>query len=224
MITAIVFDLDNTLVDFMRMKHDSCDAAIQAMIGAGLEMSKSKALKLLYELYDEYGIEDKLIFQKFLRKELGKIDWKILSAGIIAYRKIKVGRLDPYPGTQETLLKLKLKGIKLAILSDAPRMRAWLRLTSMRLADFFDIVVTYEDTKHHKPHPSTFKTALKKLDLMPEEVLMVGDWPQRDIVGAKKVGMKTCLAKYGCVKPIGKSNPDIIIDKITDLPFRIKRL
>jgi putative hydrolase of the HAD superfamily len=31
----------------------------------------------------------------------------------------------------------------------------------------------------------------------PEEALMVGDWPERNMVGAKAVGMRTCWAKYG---------------------------
>ena len=26
---------------------------------------------------------------------------------------------------------------------------------------------------------------------------MIGDWPQRDVVGAKQIGMKTAFARYG---------------------------
>ena len=39
MIKAIVFDLDNTLVDFMAMKRQAVDAAIRAMMDAGLTLS-----------------------------------------------------------------------------------------------------------------------------------------------------------------------------------------
>ncbi len=42
-----------------------------------------------------------------------------------------------------------------------------------------------------------FNTVLKKLEVKPEEALMVGDWAERDIVGASKVGMKTAFARYG---------------------------
>ena len=45
MIQAVIFDLDNTLLDFMRMKKQSCEAAISAMIDAGLDMKKEKALE-----------------------------------------------------------------------------------------------------------------------------------------------------------------------------------
>ncbi|MCX8193742.1 MAG: hypothetical protein N3G19_00010 [Candidatus Pacearchaeota archaeon] len=40
---AILFDLDNTLIDFMTMKHKCCEAAIDAMIAAGLKIKKEKA-------------------------------------------------------------------------------------------------------------------------------------------------------------------------------------
>ena len=43
MFKAVLFDLDNTLTDFMRMKEQSCDAAIRAMIDAGLEIDEHVA-------------------------------------------------------------------------------------------------------------------------------------------------------------------------------------
>ena len=67
MIKAVIFDLDNTLIDFMTMKKLSCDAAVSAMIGAGLNVNKSKAMKELFNLYDKYGLEEKTIFQKLLK-------------------------------------------------------------------------------------------------------------------------------------------------------------
>jgi putative hydrolase of the HAD superfamily len=39
--------------------------------------------------------------------------------------------------------------------------------------------------------------ALKRLGVLPDAVLFIGDNPTRDIKGAKAVGMRTCLAKYG---------------------------
>lgn len=197
MIKAIIFDLDNTLIDFMVMKKQSCEAAINAMIDSGLQIPKEKALKILFKLYDRYGIEDKTIFQKFLKQVLGRIDWKILANGIVAYRRVKSGFLHPYPRVMPTLLTLKQKGIKLAIVSDAPRMRAYTRLAATQLLDFFDVVVTFGDTKKLKPHKRPFVIAVNKLEVLPEDCLMLGDNPTRDIKGAQKLGMKTCLAKYG---------------------------
>jgi len=94
---AILFDLDNTLIDFMTMKKRCTEAAVTAMIDAGLNMKKETAYKKMFEMYEEHGIEDQRIFEKFLRKYMNKIDYKVLSAAIVAYRKVKLGQLSPYP-------------------------------------------------------------------------------------------------------------------------------
>ena len=197
MIKAVLFDLDNTLIDFLKMKRHSCSAAIDAMIGAGLNVEHDKAFKMLFSLYDEHGLEEKTIFQKFLRKIMGKVDYKILANGIVAYRRVRSGYLEAYPNVDYVLLKLKGKGIKLGIVTDAPRIKAWIRLASIKLSNYFDAVVTFEDTKQFKPSKMPFKAALSRLNVKAEECLMVGDWPERDIKGAKSLGMKTCFARYG---------------------------
>jgi HAD superfamily hydrolase (TIGR02253 family) len=213
---AIIFDLDNTLIDFMRMKRISCSAAVEAMISGGLELDKEHALKILFELYDKHGIEYKGIFQEFLKKVSGKIDYKLLAEGIIAYRKAQTGYLEPYPNVIPTLIKLRERGMKLAIVSDAPSINAWLRLVEMKLHDFFDVVVTFDDTNAKKPSPLPFKKALEALKLEPKEVMMVGDWPERDIEGAKKLGMKACFAAYGNTS-ISCKEADYTINNISDL-------
>jgi len=213
---AVIFDLDNTLLDLMRMKKYCIDASIDAMIDAGLNMSKKRAEKELRALYMQ-NIEDQKIFQKFLRKVTGKIDPKMLAYAILAYRRIKSGFLAPYPGTKRTLIALKDKGLKLAVVSDAPREQAWLRLASLKLDDFFDTVVTYEDTRERKPSKKPFLRALKMLDVRPEDALMVGDWPERDMAGAKNIGMKTAFAKYGNTTGYKGKVADYELKRITDL-------
>lgn len=197
MIKAILFDLDNTLIDFWTMKKVSCEAAVAAMIDAGLKLPREKAMKGIYKLYDKHGFEDQKVFQRFMKNAIGKTDYKILANAIVAYRKVKSSFLEPYPHVTATLLSFKKRGIRLGIVTDAPRIQAWVRLASMRLMDFFDVVVAHEDTKEFKPSKMPFKAALKKLELKPYECLMVGDWPERDIKGAKLTGMLTCFARYG---------------------------
>jgi putative hydrolase of the HAD superfamily len=197
MIKAAIFDLDNTLIDFMRMKHLSCDAAVSAMIDAGLNVDKQKAIEVLFKLYDKHGLEEKTIFQKFLKKLIKKIDYEILAGGIVAYRRIRTGLLEPYPHVIEVMYELKRRGIKIAIVSDAPRLKVWIRLVSMKINHLFDVVVSFDDTKEFKPSKKPFELAFTKLRLKPFECLMVGDRPERDMRGAKKLGMLTCFAKYG---------------------------
>ena len=38
MIKAVIFDLDNTLVDFIHMKNQAVDSAIRGMINSGLKI------------------------------------------------------------------------------------------------------------------------------------------------------------------------------------------
>jgi putative hydrolase of the HAD superfamily len=57
MIRAIIFDLDNTLVDFMSMKRLAVDAAIHAMIDAGLPFDVETAEKEILSVYEREGIE-----------------------------------------------------------------------------------------------------------------------------------------------------------------------
>lgn len=217
MIKAVIFDMDNTLIDFMKIKTSSVEAAINAMIHAGLKMDKKKAEEILYELYDEHGIEDQHIFQRFLERVNNKIDYKILSAGIVAYRKLQSGLLDPYPATFPTLVKIKEMGLKLAILSDAPSIKGWIRLREMKIADFFDVVVTFDDTKETKPNPAPFKKVLSMLNLKPEECLMVGDSPKRDMEGAKKAGIKTVFASYGATKDKKYKDADYTIKSVSEV-------
>jgi len=216
MIKAIIFDLDNTLIDFLTMKKKCTQAAVSAMIKAGLKMEYKTAYGKMFEMYKEFGIEDQTIFQKFLKKVKGKVDYGILSAGIIAYRKVKVTQVVPYSGVKEVLTKLKNKKLRLGVLTDAPRLQAWLRLTEMNLVRYFDVVLGYEDTGKLKPSKEPFQKALMKMKLKAEEVVYVGDNPNRDILGAKKVGMKTVLAKYGQYAK-GKGKADWEIEGVNEL-------
>jgi len=197
MIKAVIFDLDNTLINFTKIKKNSVSAAVNSMRSAGLRLSQAKAEKIMYELYDKYGIEYSKIFQKFISKIRGKVDYKILAAGIVAYRKVQAGILEPYPKVFPLLVKLKEKGLKLAVVSDALRLKAWIRLTELGIGDFFDTVIAYGDVKKRKPSRVPFDKALEKLGVRPSEALMVGDNLTRDIAGAEKIGIKTCFARYG---------------------------
>jgi len=217
MVEAVLFDLDNTLIDFMLMKRKSCEAAMDAMISSGLKMSKEKGMKILYEMYGEKGIEYNRIFQEFLRKTLGRIDYKILARGVVAYRKAQIAYVRPYPGTVKTLLKLRERGFKIGIVSDAPSVNAWIRLVEMGIEDFFDVVVTLTDTGKEKPSKIPFLRAVKKIGVEPGRILFVGDRPGKDIKGAKAAGMKTVFAKYGDTEGVKNSGADYEIDRIEDL-------
>ena len=194
-IKAVLFDLDNTLIDFMKMKKEACKSAIKAMINTGLKMKKRKGYEKLMECYFRVGLDSSIAFTKFLEEQVGKADEKILQAGIKGYQKTKPNYLKPYPYVLETLEMLKSFGLKLGIVTDAPREKAFQRLNAMNITKYFGMIITLDDTGVGKKDLLPLELAMKKLNLSPEEILFVGDSLRRDIEPAKKIGMKTLLIK-----------------------------
>lgn len=217
MIKAVVFDLDNTLVDFMAMKRQAVDAAITAMIDAGLNMNFGDVKEHVDKIYGEQGIEYQKVFDELLTNILGRIDHKMLSAGIVAYRRAREAALKPYPHVSATLMELVKRGVRLAVLSDAPTREAWLRLCYINFHHIFDYVVTFDDTGRRKPDPAPFRLALTMLGVQPGEAIMVGDWAERDMVGAAAVGMRTAFAKYGDAFGDQTVKADYVLNDIKDL-------
>jgi len=196
-IKAVIFDLDNTLTDFMKAKSRAIQAAADAMIDAGLELGSQQVYDRIFAIYDEVGIEHQRVFNRFLEEETGTVDDRVLAAAVVAYRHAREAHLVPYPHVRPTLLALAKGGYKLAVVSDAPRFEAWLRLCYLSLLHVFDVVLTHDDTGHRKPSPVPFQMALERLDVAPEETVMIGDWPERDIVGGLDAGLHTVYARYG---------------------------
>ncbi|MBM3325039.1 MAG: HAD-IA family hydrolase, partial [Calditrichaeota bacterium] len=122
-----------------------------------------------------------------------------------------------YPHVNYTLIELLKRGLRLAVISDAPRKEAWLRLCYLDLHHLFDTVITFEDTGSRKPSPRPFEQALRLLELQPSEVLMVGDWPERDMVGAKRLGIRTVFARYGDTFNTQESGADFDINDLSEL-------
>jgi putative hydrolase of the HAD superfamily len=216
-IKAVVFDLDNTLMDFMKMKKRAIEEAIPAMVDAGLEITTEVANKIIDEIYKEKGIEYQQVFDEFLGKIFKKVDYKILSAGIVAYRRAREASLIPYPHVYSTLYSLLKLGVKMGILSDAPTKEAWLRLAYLNFHQIVDAVVTFDDTGVRKPDPAPFRLILEKLQVSPDEAIMVGDWAERDILGASQVGMKTAFARYGDTFNTESHNADYELNDISEL-------
>ena len=223
MIKAIIFDLDNTLVDFMLMKKRAVDAAISAMIDAGLNIPHNDALEKINCIYAKEGIEYQQVFDEFLLDIYEKVDYKIISAGIVAYRTAREAALKPYPKVFPTLIELIKMGLKLAVVSDAPSREAWLRLSYLNFHHLFDVVITYDYTMEKKPSPAPFRLAIKLLDLKADECLMIGDWAERDVVGAKAVGMKTVFARYGDTFNTQHPGSDYDINCISELIDILKK-
>jgi len=217
MIKGVVFDLDNTLLDFMKMKEFAVKAAVKGMIEAGLKVNEDKSYIAINSIYEEFGWENQKVFDVFLEKSIGHVDNKFLAAGIVAYRRAREANLMAYPNVNKTLLALSKLGIKLGVVSDAPSREAWMRIYYLNLYHYFDVVITYDDSGERKPSPKPFQLALDGMGLRPEETIMIGDWPERDVVGAQQIGMKTAFARYGDTFGTVNSGADWDLNDIYEL-------
>ncbi len=223
-IKGVIFDLDNTLLDFMKMKEVAVKSAIRGMIEAGLEIDEIESFKDIISIYEEFGWENQKVFDVFLTKSIGYVDNKFLAAGIVAYRRSREANLLAYPNVNRTLVNLTKLGIKLAVVSDAPSREAWMRIYYLNLYHFFDAVITFDDSGERKPSSTPFEMALKKLKLKPQDSLMIGDWPDRDVVGAKQIGMRTAFAVYGDTFGTKYSGADWDIQDISEIITIIKQI
>jgi putative hydrolase of the HAD superfamily len=219
-IKAVLFDVDNTLIDFMEMKQESCKAAVHAMINAGLQMPEDEAYEKLLNIYFSLGIESDVAFTRFLENEK-QFSHKILAAAINTYLETKTRFLRPYSNVETVLKKLKQMGLFLAIVTDAPKTKAYQRLLAMNIEAYFRFVVGYEDTNNTKTTGLPFLLALENLrkelpGIANDEILMIGDSLERDIIPAKKLGLLTALSKYGEFKA-QDSSADFNLEDISDI-------
>lgn len=85
-------------------------------------------------------------------------------------------------------------GLRMAICSntlwrgDEDSRRDW---ESLGFGGFFDAYVTSHSTRFEKPAPAIFERCLDALDVRPEETAMLGDRPERDVIGAAQLGMRS---------------------------------
>ena len=76
-----------------------------------------------------------------------------------------------------------------------------------------------------KPDRRFYLSSIKGWDVEPSEILMVSDDPFADLIGAKKIGMRTCWVLTGSQKDRKvvekipeKYHPDYILESVVDIP------
>ncbi|MDU9376776.1 Phosphoglycolate phosphatase [Methanocorpusculaceae archaeon Sp1] len=188
--SAVLFDMDNTLFDFVAaMKRGAAAAADTVGFGTGDQLFS-------YYLRWKYHIEDHANLQDFMMdNQRFSVDGYL--AAVKAFEDAKFTGLAPYPGIPDLLSGLKQKGYRLGIVTDAYEYAAVERLKHTGLDAYFDVVVAYDLTGYKKPHHAPFEYAMSLLDTMPHETIYVGDSIRRDIEPAKALGLAAVYAAYG---------------------------
>jgi beta-phosphoglucomutase family hydrolase len=106
------------------------------------------------------------------------------------YREMVEGKLEPLPGVINLLTDLKLTGFKLAVGSSGPSENVDLLLNSLKIKEFFDVIITAAEVEKGKPDPDVFLIAADTINIKPENCIVIEDAPV-GIEAAKRAGMKS---------------------------------
>jgi HAD superfamily hydrolase (TIGR01549 family) len=133
-----------------------------------------------------------------------------------------VACIRPTPGVDAMLMRLRQR-YRVGLVSNYPDGEA-IRASVQRVAlrDILEVVVASGDVGCVKPDPLPFTTALRHLNIRPEEAVYVGDNWLADVQGAKRLGMQSVLTRQFQsperfdAQP-GDHEPDLIINHLSEL-------
>jgi len=218
-IRAVVFDLDGTLVkykiDYKTMRAETK----QLLVREGLPAS-------IFSL-DE-GTFTMLEKAQVYLKNNGKPAAEIAKVRATVFKLAERYELEAarttelQPGVTSALKALKKMSIKLGLFTLNCTTVTQYILKQLQLTDFFEAVITRNCVETLKPAPEHLGTVLKKLNVKPEETLIVGD-------GASDMQSAQELGAIGVGVPMGVATPaaltgagaTCLITSLIDLPALI---
>jgi putative hydrolase of the HAD superfamily len=112
-----------------------------------------------------------------------------------AYRAAIGEAMEPVDGAAETMAHLRDR-YRVGLLTDGPDRTQRDKLRRLDWHEAFDGVVVTGAIEAPKPDPEAFETLCATLDVAPEEVVYIGDDPERDIAGATAAGILAIQVTY----------------------------
>jgi len=189
--------------------------------GEGILYSYKKAMKVFFKEYNKFlksfgsslkkqertfeKLKPKIVRGSISLREANKIIFRKLGIPESAVdewlRKdlsISLKYVKAYKYAKPTLLTLKKRGIKVAILSDVVHPFAWqvklLKKLGILKGKHYDKLFLSSVIGYEKPERGAYMTVLKWFKVKPEEAVFVGH-DKEEIEGARKVGMKLASIK-----------------------------
>jgi HAD superfamily hydrolase (TIGR01509 family) len=103
----------------------------------------------------------------------------------------------PLPGVRHTLWRLHQEGFVMGLICDSEHSAAELRLRMQRfgIEKLFTTLVSSIDLQRCMPEPETYLSAVKSMNLPPEQVAFVGH-DRVELAGAAAVGMATIAFNF----------------------------
>ena len=132
-----------------------------------------------------------------------------------------------FPGIKELLESLKTDGFRMGVVTSRTRESAQRYMDMFGIGDYFEEMVSCDDTDIHKPNPEPILLCLKKMGITAEEALMVGDSPF-DIKCANNARVKSVLVGWRITGDgqtlIDDAREDFTISEPSELVGVLKRL
>lgn len=176
MLTAILFDLDGTLVNTDPLHYKAWQEILREY---GLEIDDPFYKKRISGRLNPVIIQDIL-------PQLSLIEGQQVAEEKEARFRELAPELKPLAGLSEVLAWVDERGLKRAVVTNAPRKNVHFMLQALDLTNTFQTVVLAEEAEAGKPDPAPYQLALRYLDVSPESVIAFEDSPSgvRSSVGA----------------------------------------
>lgn len=129
-----------------------------------------------------------------------------------------------YPGVREGLRELRVRGYRLACVTNKSARFAEPLLRELGIRDHFGLLVAGDTLPQKKPDPAPLLHAASHFQVRPDAALMVGD-SVSDVRAARAAGFAIVCMSYGYNhgQDIRKAYPDAVIDSLLELPDLLGR-
>lgn len=185
---AVIFDLDNTLVDrdasLRRFGHVLIDKF-------GLDadrMSSDEVCNLITDA-DGGGYRPKVDFFNDLSEKIPWHNTPSVPALTALYAELFPQCTEPMPGLIETLDRLRNDKYLIGLITNGSTIMQTGKIERLSLQSLLDHITISESAGVRKPDKKIFIQTLEAMALTPEQAWYVGDHPLNDVVGASRAGM-----------------------------------
>ena len=120
-----------------------------------------------------------------------------------------------FPGIVDLLKALKEAGYRMGIVTSRTRESALRYMDMFGITEYFEAMVTCDDTTVHKPNPEPILLGLEKMGITKDEAIMIGDSPF-DIKCANNAGVRSVMVDWR----ITCDNSALITDSVWDYEIK----
>ncbi|TCS95687.1 pyrophosphatase PpaX [Hazenella coriacea] len=125
--------------------------------------------------------------------------------------------VEPFPHVVEVIKQINQAGIPMAVVTNKRRPVVEMGLRLFGLDAWMDEVICVGDAPQAKPEPDLLLLAMERIQMKPEECLMVGD-SRYDLMAAQKAGVACAGVSWSLhLDDLQKYRPDYMLDDLRDL-------